>query len=401
MVCLAALAALGLDRLFVPAAEPHAPTIWLPAIAVVLAAGGLFYACIPEVRGRVLVFGVALVPFLLFRTRPLTVICGLATALLLFIDLTLASVNVYRHPSEDAPECYRRHSGAITAAQEQSLGGRLLISTHPLDPSLPANLGMIFPIAVAEGGYIPLTAGQTEWWAALTSVPEMAQGERKLDLKAIESPLPDYMAIRAVLAAPEGALYNGFWNAGKRFRPIRTEGNVRLFVNEDALPRAHWVPSWQLARSAADAVGILSAPEFDGTRQCTVQMDSPGLDALAALVPETQPDKTDNSVQKSQAAVCSVVRDAPERVELRVEGQEPGVTILADSYAAGWRATLDGIPWPILRVNGLFRGIATPAGTHEIVFEYRPRAFAAGLAISLISLAFIALAGMTAFARRG
>lgn len=51
----------------------------------------------------------------------------------------------------------------------------------------------------------------------------------------------------------------------------------------------------------------------------------------------------------------------------------------------GWNAYLDGEPVEHIRVNYLLRALRIPAGQHEIVFEFAPGVYKAGVAISLIS----------------
>jgi hypothetical protein len=59
--------------------------------------------------------------------------------------------------------------------------------------------------------------------------------------------------------------------------------------------------------------------------------------------------------------------------------------VLADSYAPGWRASVDGQQVAIHPVNHLFRGVALGAGEHRVRFEYRPESVAAGAAPSLVA----------------
>jgi hypothetical protein len=67
--------------------------------------------------------------------------------------------------------------------------------------------------------------------------------------------------------------------------------------------------------------------------------------------------------------------------------------VLADTYAPGWRAFVDGEEAPIHPVNHLFRGVALEAGAHRVRFEYRPRSVLVGAAVSLGALAvWLALA---------
>ncbi|MES2693432.1 MAG: hypothetical protein V4773_08165 [Verrucomicrobiota bacterium] len=61
----------------------------------------------------------------------------------------------------------------------------------------------------------------------------------------------------------------------------------------------------------------------------------------------------------------------------RVRTSGPGVVVLAEAYWPGdMRATLDGIPAPVVRLNHAFRGIVVDSpGDHAVAFRYQPRNF--------------------------
>ncbi len=69
-----------------------------------------------------------------------------------------------------------------------------------------------------------------------------------------------------------------------------------------------------------------------------------------------------------------IVDYANTRIELEVESDKGGWSILNDLWHPWWFAELDGEPVPILRANVLFRAVAVPAGRHRIVYEFRPLA---------------------------
>ena len=89
---------------------------------------------------------------------------------------------------------------------------------------------------------------------------------------------------------------------------------------------------------------------------------------------------------------------APDRVAIEVTLQRPGIVVLADIFDPGWRLSIDGRPAPILRANLLMRAAAVAAGSHTLVFTYRPASVRIGAWISLSGLA--ALAGLAAWASR-
>ena len=51
----------------------------------------------------------------------------------------------------------------------------------------------------------------------------------------------------------------------------------------------------------------------------------------------------------------------------------------------GWKMTIDGQEQPLLRANYLLRAAMIPAGEHEIVMEYAPKAYKMGNTVSFVS----------------
>jgi hypothetical protein len=80
----------------------------------------------------------------------------------------------------------------------------------------------------------------------------------------------------------------------------------------------------------------------------------------------------------------------PQRVELEVALDSPGLVILSDVYYPGWELTIDGRPSAIYPVNRLMRGAAVPAGTHHLVYSYVPRSFRVGRVVSILGLSALA-----------
>lgn len=382
---LAALGSMGLDRLLHATRGRHAPSLGAPALCTVICALTLVYVSSSEARGRIIVFLALLVPFILFRTRPVAAFCGILAAAFLFIDLTLASANRYQHPFLDAPECYMRQASSISAAQEHTPDGRIFVSSHELDNALPANLGMIFPVQTV-GGRAARTHEQATLWKRI---------ERDDPAAAMSSPLLDLMGMQTVIVSPEGPLYAENWAAqDDAVREVRLEGDVRLFVNNEAFPRAYYVSQWQRAESAEEAFDMLTSPDFDMRQTCVIQTGHPAVDALKALVPESR-----EPVPSKNQTVCELDEITPEHIVVHLETASPGVTVITDTFDRGWKATLDGIPWPILRANGAFRGIATPAGKHEIVLRYDPVSLRLGQSLSLATLAALLGLGLVSLGR--
>jgi hypothetical protein len=67
-------------------------------------------------------------------------------------------------------------------------------------------------------------------------------------------------------------------------------------------------------------------------------------------------------------------------------------------YPLGWKAYVDSVETPIVKVNYVLRGIVVPTGTHQIKFELKPASVAKSKqASSVASLLIWALLGFAAF----
>jgi hypothetical protein len=81
-----------------------------------------------------------------------------------------------------------------------------------------------------------------------------------------------------------------------------------------------------------------------------------------------------------------IVEDLPNRVRLEADMTRGGLVRLADSYDSGWRATCNGEPVDVLRVDHALRGVVAPAGRSVIEFRYEPRSFTLGLILAAVGV---------------
>ena len=387
MFALASLAAFGADRLLLPRSVAHPPSAWPPVIAVGITALALFVVAPASTRGTILIFVVAAAPFLVFRHRWLLPVTGLVLVGVTFIDLAGASNNTYTHPFMDAPARYQTHPGALATAQEQATGGRVLVSARLTDTGLPANIGMLAALRSAGAYDMPPSAAGEAWWRRLTGESPARTGADALTPGAPHPELLDFMAVRAVIAA-KGAGFDGGFQAERTpaLRPLREEADLRLAVNESALPRAYWTPQWVTAHGPEAALDALLDPAFDRDRTAVVDRAAPDF-------PDAFPEPTDTGDATRTDAPCLVDDVSPERVQVRVTTPAEGILVLADSHDRGWAAAVNGTPAPLLRVNGMFRGVLLEAGEHTIDFTYQPVGIAYGSAVSLIGLGLLVLWG--------
>jgi hypothetical protein len=68
-------------------------------------------------------------------------------------------------------------------------------------------------------------------------------------------------------------------------------------------------------------------------------------------------------------------RRTPTLIEASAECDGPCLVLVAQPWAPGWRAVVEGVPTPLVRTNIAGLGAVVPVGRHSIVFEYRPWAW--------------------------
>lgn len=93
---------------------------------------------------------------------------------------------------------------------------------------------------------------------------------------------------------------------------------------------------------------------------------------------------------------AAITHYSPQRVELDVTLDRPGLVVLAEVWYPGWQLTIDGREAPVYRANRAMRGAAVPSGKHHLVYTYAPRSFRDGCVISLGGLAVLAVLGVAA-----
>jgi hypothetical protein len=124
-------------------------------------------------------------------------------------------------------------------------------------------------------------------------------------------------------------------------------------------------------RAASDsaAFALVKHPDFDPRRSVVIEVDGPRM-------PEGP----------LGASRATIVHEEPDRVVVDTASDRAAWLVLNDTFAPGWKATVDGHPVPILRANGLVRTVALDAGRHRVAFVYVPSTVKLGAAISLAAL---------------
>jgi hypothetical protein len=197
-----------------------------------------------------------------------------------------------------------------------------------------------------------------------------------LPAAAFAHPLFDLYGVRYVLATePLPAL-------GPRVGPELRGPHGEFFVHErpNALPRAFTAPRLVVLDSDDDVLQRLLEPTLAPAAQAFVRrvdLDAAGLatDARAA-----------NGSRRVRFAA-----DDTTTIVLDVEAGQAPWLVLRDTFLPGWTATVDGREVPVVRANHCQRLVPLPEAACRVVFTYRAPRLGAGLAVSGIAAALLAV----------
>lgn len=82
---------------------------------------------------------------------------------------------------------------------------------------------------------------------------------------------------------------------------------------------------------------------------------------------------------------------APNELHFDVNASAPSLAVFSEIYYPGWKATLDGKPLQIGRVDYVLRAAKIPAGKHQVVMWFRPQSVKVTETIAYIAIAILAL----------
>jgi hypothetical protein len=126
----------------------------------------------------------------------------------------------------------------------------------------------------------------------------------------------------------------------------------------------------------------------------------PGLDPIDVFVkdefsPRTfavlgqQEAKVGHPVRPDGRAVgtADFTRRGPDAAEVETSAPGPRFLVVGEHFDAGWTATVDGRPSPVVAADGLALGLWLPPGDHHVLLRFRPAGFTAALVLACATAA--------------
>jgi hypothetical protein len=210
---------------------------------------------------------------------------------------------------------------------------------------LMPDLGMAYGLPMADGGAEPL------YYARYDAVLNV------LDQDPL-SPWMNLLGIRYVLS---------FWDLPRaKFRLIG-DTTARIFENPEAKPEAYLADAADFVPEAEILAYVRHSKAALAGR---VLVNDPALARPAAPDPHAR---------------AEIVSQDPGRMSVRVNCTQPHWLVSTQAWDAGWRAAINGLSFPVRKVNLVQSAVEVPAGSSQVEFYYVPPGFAWALALSSLA----------------
>ena len=183
------------------------------------------------------------------------------------------------------------------------------------------------------------------------------QGRTRFDLTPLGSPAVQELRLEATDPRVR-------WNVDRvllhtpfeaRFRPALADGNLRIWENQEALPRAWWVGQYALAEDGGAALEQLREGGVDPAATAVLTAPVPGMTRGGRVCP----------LARSAAGPCRRRCRLGDGEHPALRGHRPGGWACWWSPRRprpGWQATVDGRPAPLYTANGGLQAVRRPGG---------------------------------------
>ncbi|HEX2513736.1 MAG TPA: YfhO family protein, partial [Chloroflexota bacterium] len=206
-------------------------------------------------------------------------------------------------------------------------------------------------------------------------VPAGAQGRARFDLTPLGLPAVQELRLEAVdprvrWNVERVLLHTPF---GARFRPALADGNLRIWENPEALPRAWWVGQYTQADDGGAALELIREGAVDPAATAVLTAPVPGMAPVSGTAP---------GAERRRPLPVALVSETANTRRYDVIAPAEGLLVVSEAAAPGWRATVDGRPASLYTANGGLQAVAVPAGRHQVALRYLPQSVVLGAGIS-------------------
>jgi hypothetical protein len=140
--------------------------------------------------------------------------------------------------------------------------------------------------------------------------------------------------------------------------------------------------------NAMPRVMIRHSADFVGDDKQALALLKSGYDVKSRVIlsPPRFGRSENGDLPRQDGSSAAVVDYGINHKAFRVKMESEGYLVVNDVHYPGWMVRVDGEEKELLTANYLFQAVHLPMGNHQVVFEFRPLSFRAGLFISAVTL---------------
>lgn len=250
----------------------------------------------------------------------------------------------------------------------------IAVGTDAIKHWTPSNTLMVYGLRDAQGSDSLTTMRIFQFLQAWDKNSPL---HRAFAVRNFDSPMMDLMAVRYVIAAKP-------LSAGERKElKLVHVGDLWVYENSDALPRAFALPNWRWGKSPQSVLRQICSRNFN-PRQVAL------LEGVGDI--ETELERSEKPRPSPSLVYPRRFEDEGNKLHIEIALAQAGVLLVADGAYPGWRvfgqerAVQKWRPFRVFVANYAFRAILLPEGEWRVIWIYFPHSVVIGLFLSLTAI---------------
>jgi Bacterial membrane protein YfhO len=322
----------------------------------------------------------AVVALTFFGGHPETTFHAMVAAVVFF---TLRLLLAWRRAGRERKALVQPTTPALRYLQSRAPNRFAGFSQLGIGQPLQPNLSMRYGLYDARGYDYPVERRFDSFWRATAALPgDLIQAEQRAAATRRGLRGMSLLSVTDIMQFPnEPALHL------PGLHLAYSGADARVYRNTEALPRVFLVSHQRRLSGGRAALRATVDPRFDARRIAVTERQIPGLQA-------------GGGTSRRSAGTARLVSYRSKRIVAAARSRSRSLLVLTDVYYPGWKATLDGRPARIERVDYLFRGVVLPPGRHRVEFRYEPMSWRIGSIVSGVGVAAVAGLALVGWRRR-
>lgn len=152
----------------------------------------------------------------------------------------------------------------------------------------------------------------------------------------------------------------------KNLKKIFIDKSIVIYENKNYLERVYFVENTVVVKDHQELANLIDQKNFNPLKKSVIISES----ALP------------NSWSLGEAIIDSYQNNS---IKISTKNDGEAFLVIADTYDTGWHVYIDGSETKLYEINGAYRGVIVPQGSHTVLLKYWPKSVDIGLKVSFLS----------------